>query len=78
MIYDRDDVEGLECAHISHPLIWKYSGHEGNFSDPLTDCKKCKNRMRADHIKDGKCLYCGSTDLTPPRPFMLMMKTNII
>ena len=77
MIYDRDDVEGLECAHISNPLIWKYSGHEGSFSDPLTDCKKCKNRMRADHIKDGKCPYCGSTDLTPPRPFMLMMKTNI-
>lgn len=77
MIYERDDVEGLECAHLSHRLVWKYSGHEATFSDPLCDCKRCKARMRADHIVDGKCPECGSTDLTEPRPFMLMMKTNI-
>ncbi len=77
MVYERDDIEGLECSHLSHPLVWKYSGHESTFSDPLCDCKKCKSRIRADHIVDGKCPECGSTDLTEPRPFMLMMKTNI-
>lgn len=76
LVYERDDIEGLECSHLSHPLVWKYSGHEDTFSDPLVDCKKCKGRFRADHI-NGKCPQCGSTDLTEPRPFMLMMKTNI-
>ena len=77
MVYERDDVEGLECAHLSHPLVWKYSGHESGFFDLLQDCKKCKARLRSDHLVDGKCPNCGSTDLTEPRPFMLMMKTNI-
>ena len=77
MVYERDDIEGLECSHLSHHLVWKYSGHESTFSDPLCDCKKCKARIRADHIVDGKCPECGSMDLTEPRPFMLMMKTNI-
>ena len=35
MVYERDDIEGLECAHISHPLVWKYSGHEAGFFDLL-------------------------------------------
>ena len=43
----------------------------------MTDCKKCKGRFRADHIKDGKCPNCGSTELTEPRPFNLMFKTAI-
>lgn len=77
MVYERDDIEGLECSLLSHPLVWKYSGHESTFSDPLCDCKNCKARIRADHIVNRKCPECGSTDLTEPRPFMLMMKTNI-
>ena len=77
MVYERDDIEGLECSLISHPLVWKYSGHESGFFDLLQDCKKCKTRLRSDHLVDGKCPNCGSTDLTEPRPFMLMMKTNI-
>ena len=78
MVYERDDVEGLECSHLSHPLVWKYSGHEDTFSDPLVECKKCHARMRQDKMKDQtKCDNCGSTDLTEPRQFMLMMKTNI-
>ena len=78
MVYERDDVEGLECSHLSHQLVWKYSGHEDTFSDPLVECKKCHARMRQDKMKDQKkCDNCGSTDLTEPRSFMLMMKTNI-
>ena len=55
----------------------KQSGHEETFSDPLVDCKSCKARIRADHLKDGKCPECGSDDLTDPRPFNLMFKTNV-
>ena len=74
MIYERDDVEGLDAAILTNRKVLKYSGHEDTFSDPMVDCKKCKGRFRADHI-NGKCPNCGSTDLTEPRPFNLMFKT---
>ncbi len=77
MVYERDDVEGLDASILTHRKVLQYSGHEATFTDPLCDCKKCKARMRADHIKDGKCLNCGSTDLTEPRPFNLMFKTTV-
>ena len=77
-VYDRDDIEGLDSSVLSNPLIFRHSGHETTFTDPLVDCKKCKQRMRADKLKEaGKCDFCGSTDLTEPRDFNLMMKVNI-
>ncbi len=77
MIYERDDIEGLDAAILTNRKVLHYSGHEDTFSDPMTDCRKCKGRFRADHIKDGKCPNCGSTDLTEPRPFNLMFKTTV-
>ncbi len=77
MVYERDDIEGLDAAILTNQKVLHYSGHEDTFSDPMTDCRKCKGRFRADHIKDGKCPNCGSTDLTEPRPFNLMFKTAI-
>lgn len=77
MVYERDDVEGLDAAILTNRKVLKYSGHEDTFSDPMCDCKKCKGRFRADHIEDGKCPNCGSTDLTEPRPFNLMFKTQV-
>jgi glycyl-tRNA synthetase len=47
---ERDDVYLLDSAIFMHPLAWKASGHVDNFDDPLVDCKKCQNRMRADHL----------------------------
>ncbi|MBQ8784496.1 MAG: glycine--tRNA ligase [Alphaproteobacteria bacterium] len=76
MVYERDDVEGLDSAILTNQKVLHYSGHEDTFSDPMVDCKKCKSRFRADHI-DGKCPNCGSTELTEPRPFNLMFKTAI-
>ena len=77
MVYERDDVEGLDSTILTSPTVLKYSGHEDTFSDPLVDCKKCKSRWRADQLEDGKCPNCKSTDLTDPRPFNLMFKTAI-
>ena len=77
MVYERDDVEGLDAAIITNPKTLRYSGHEATFSDPLVDCRTCKSRWRADHLKDTKCPGCGSKDLTEPRPFNLMFKTGI-
>lgn len=78
IVYERDDVEGLDSAILTNPLTLRHSGHETTFTDPLVDCKKCKCRMRADKLKEaGKCDYCGSIDLTEPRNFNLMFKTNV-
>ena len=77
MIYERDDIEGIDSSIITHRLTLKYSGHEDTFSDPMVDCRQCKHRMRADHVVDGKCDTCGSKDLTDPRPFNLMLRTNL-
>ena len=57
--------------------IFAQSGHEDTFTDPLIDCKDCKFRMRADTLDEMKCPNCGSTNLTEPRDFNLMFKTNI-
>ena len=78
MIYSRNDIEGLDAAVITNRLLWKYSGHESSFSDPLVECKKCGARMRQDKMRDQtKCDNCGSTDLTPPRAYQLMMGLSI-
>ncbi len=77
MVYDRDDVEGLDAAILTNAKVLHYSGHEATFSDPLVDCRKCKSRWRADHLTEKKCPSCGSADLTDPRPFNLMFKTTV-
>jgi glycyl-tRNA synthetase len=77
MVYDRDDVEGLDASILTHPDVLHFSGHEDTFTDPLVDCKKCKSRWRLDQIIDSSCPSCGSTDLTDPRPFNLMFKTTV-
>lgn len=77
MVYERDDIEGLDSSIITHKLTLKHSGHEETFTDPMVDCRKCKHRMRADHIVNSKCDHCGSTDLTEPRLFNLMLRTTL-
>ena len=77
MVFDRDDVEGLDAAILTKPSVLNYSGHEDTFTDPLVDCKECKSRWRADQLKSTNCPACGSKDLTDPRPFNLMFKTAV-
>ena len=77
MIYERDDVEGLDASILSAPDVFKHSGHQDTFSDPLVDCRKCKSRFRADQLVNNNCPNCNSEDLTEPRPFNLMFKTSI-
>ena len=47
VVYDREDMEGQDAAIIMNRLVWRYSGHEATFSDPLVDCKECGKRSRA-------------------------------
>ncbi len=73
IVYERDDVEGLDASILTHPEVLKYSGHEDTFTDPMVDCKSCGERFRADQVPD----YCKKEDLTEPREFNLMFKTNV-
>ena len=50
MVYERDDIEGLDSSILTHPNVLRYSGHEETFTDPLVDCKDCKSRYRADPV----------------------------
>jgi glycyl-tRNA synthetase len=84
MVHARDDIEGLDAAILMHPKVWEASGHVSGFTDPLVDCRQCKNRFRADdpRIKgtpgqpDAQCPVCGTRgSLTEPRMFNLMFKT---
>jgi glycyl-tRNA synthetase len=51
MVYERDDIEGLDSSIILNRAVWKYSGHEETFSDPLVDCRECNSRFRADKLE---------------------------
>ncbi|HVS82578.1 MAG TPA: glycine--tRNA ligase [Pyrinomonadaceae bacterium] len=59
MVHERDDIEGLESSIILNRLVWKYSGHEDTFSDPLVDCRECKTRLRADKLEMADNVYAG-------------------
>ncbi len=82
----RNDIVGIDAALVMNTKVWEASGHLKNFSDPMVDCKKCKNRFRADSEeivgspstssgnKIYKCPSCGG-ELTAARQFNLMLKT---
>ncbi|HOV64713.1 MAG TPA: glycine--tRNA ligase, partial [Spirochaetia bacterium] len=77
----HDNIVGLDAAIMMHPRVWEASGHVENFTDPLVDCKSCKQRFREDQLpeenqKSRKCPECGG-ELTAPRNFNLMFKTHI-
>src|SRR5487761_2298207 len=73
MVQMRSDIVGIDAAILGPPAVWAASGHLETFTDPLVDCKKCKERWREDKI-DGVCPHCGSTEFTEPRAFNLMFK----
>jgi len=49
---DHSDMYGVDAAILMNSKVWEASGHVAGFSDPLVECKKCKNRFRADHLND--------------------------
>jgi glycyl-tRNA synthetase len=50
----RRDVVGIDGAIITHPKVWKASGHVDGFNDLVTVCTKCKQQFRADHLIEDK------------------------
>jgi glycyl-tRNA synthetase len=49
-VHDSEYNVGIDCAILMNSEVWVASGHVGNFSDPLMDCKQCKGRFRADKL----------------------------
>lgn len=84
-VTSRDDVVGIDTAILMNRTVWQASGHEGNFTDPLIDCRTCKARFRADQIQDLQCPRKPSKrpgefeecSLTEARLFNLMFKTFV-
>ncbi len=56
---------GLDSAILMNPQTWVASGHLGGFSDPLMDCRECKERFRADKIIED---WCAENSFTLPKP----------
>jgi glycyl-tRNA synthetase len=85
MLRERDDVVALDSAILQHPRTWEASGHLANFTDPLVDCRVCKQRFRADHLDQLACgrkpsMHPGEfhdCDLTEAREFNLMFETTV-
>ncbi len=76
MVYQRDDVVGLDAAIVMNPKVWEASGHVSSFTDPLVECKNCHHRFRADKIEGNKCPDC-SGELTEPKKFNLLTEVYI-
>ncbi len=83
-VYERDDIEGIDTAILMNKNVWRYSGHEETFVDPLVDCKTCKGRFRADKLGEAVCLKHANLhpgecegELTEPRAFNMMFKTAV-
>ena len=83
MVHEREDIVGLDAAILMHPKVWEASGHVSGFTDPLVDCRNCKQRFREDdidpkHLEKRQCPRCGHVDsLTEARQFNLMFKTHM-
>jgi len=79
MVQLRDDIVGLDAAILMAPKVWEASGHVATFTDPLVDCRNCKERFRADQLPDsGACPNCGAKgSFTDARQFNLMFKTFV-
>jgi glycyl-tRNA synthetase len=85
MLQEREDIVAIDSAILQHPRVWEASGHLAGFTDPLVDCRTCKQRFRADHLGDLPCgrkpsKHPGETDecdLTQARDFNLMFETTI-
>jgi glycyl-tRNA synthetase len=85
MLFERDDIVALDSAILQHPRVWEASGHLAGFTDPLVDCRACKQRFRADHLGELECPRKPSVhpgefkdcDLTDARDFNLMFETTI-
>ena len=56
---------GQDAAILMNPQTWVASGHLSGFSDPLMDCRECKERFRADKLIED---WCQQESVELPKP----------
>lgn len=76
MTRSHENVFGIDGAIITHPTVWEASGHVQGFTDPLSECKNCHKRWKADELDGDTCPDCH-TVLSAPRQFNILVKTEI-
>ncbi|OGI27702.1 MAG: glycine--tRNA ligase [Candidatus Moranbacteria bacterium RIFOXYA1_FULL_44_7] len=76
MTVEHENIVGIDGAIITHPLVWEASGHIKSFVDPLTECKKCHHRFKADDVDGKKCPDCQG-ELTEPKNFNILVPTEL-
>jgi glycyl-tRNA synthetase len=76
VVWERDDMVGLDASILMHPQVWEASGHVEGFADPMVECKSCHLRWRSEDLTNVACPSCGC-ELTEPRLFNLMFKTFV-
>ncbi len=52
VVQERDDIVGIDSSVILAPEVWQASGHVEAFVDPLTECRSCHKRWRADQLEE--------------------------
>jgi len=83
MVYQRENIVGLDAAIIMNPKVWEASGHTEAFSDPLVECKICHERFRADHPQEKKEHELAhkkkgeSVEWTEPKSFNLLTEVYL-
>jgi len=78
MVYERDDVVGIDASIIMNPVVWERSGHVSSFADLLVECKNCHHRFRADKIINNVCPDCGQKDnFTEPKKFNILTEVYL-
>ena len=79
MVQLRPDIVGIDSAVLQAREVWRASGHEEVFTDPMVECRHCNSRHRLDKLDDpNTCPTCGHWGtLGDPRDFNLMFKTHM-
>ena len=78
-VSQRKDIVGIDGSIITHPQVWKASGHVDSFNDVFVVCKKCKRPGKVDRHELGKvkCECGGEYDKETAKDFELMFKTKV-
>ena len=75
-VHQRDDVVGIDGTIITHPTVWKASGHVDSFTDYIYRCNKCNKVVKGDNDKGMKCTKCNE-EMQNEGKFNLMFETNV-
>jgi glycyl-tRNA synthetase len=75
-VQSRQDIVGIDGSIICNPKVWVASGHVTGFGDVLVECKKCHERMRADHLLEEQ-LKIEAEGLSPEDFGKLIKENNI-